>query len=356
MQSQQIEFLNDLVNTPGVSGYEQQVQQVVRDYAESFCDTMTTDLHGNLVLCKNPDADVRLMLAGHADQIGLIVSFIDDEGFIYTQTVGGWDPQQLIGQRMTVWSSSGPIPGVIARKAIHLLEGSEKKTVVKASDLWVDIGSQSRAETEQRVQIGDPITLQLGLQMLMNNRATGPAMDNRTGVWVVVEALRRSAALNPRCGFYAVTTVQEEVGLRGARTAAHSINPHIGIAVDVTHATDCPTITKYQNGSISLGGGPVVVRGPNINPEVNARLKRIAAENDIPFQQKALGRAAPNDSNALQVTRDGVAAGILAIPNRYMHSAVETICLDDLEHAADLLAKFAASVKDEKHFIPKIDQ
>lgn len=354
MQTQQIDFLKNLVSTPGVSGYEQQVQQVVRDYAQSFCDTMTTDLHGNLILCKNPDAQVRLMLAGHADQIGLIVSYIDEEGFIYTQTVGGWDPQQLIGQRMTVWSSDGPITGVIARKAIHLLEDAEKKKVVKASDLWVDIGARSRAEAEQRVQIGDQITLQLGLQLLMNNRANGPAMDNRTGVWVVVEALRRSAALNPTCGFYAVATVQEEIGLRGARTAAHSIDPHIGIAVDVTHATDCPTVGKNQNGDISLGGGPVVVRGPNINPEVNARLKRLATDQKIPFQQKALGRAAPNDSNALQVTRGGVAAGILAIPNRYMHSAVETICLDDLDHAANLLAQFAASVDDAEEFIPKV--
>lgn len=352
MKPEQIEFLKNLVGTPGVSGYEQQVQQVVRDYAQSFCDTMTTDLHGNLILCKNPDADVRLMLAGHADQIGLIVSHIDDDGFIYTQTVGGWDPQQLIGQRMTVWTSGGPIPGVIARKAIHLLDEADRKKVVKAKDLWVDIGATSRKEAESQVQIGDQITLQLGLQLMMNNRANSPAMDDRTGVWVVVEALRRAAELDLTCGFYAVATVQEEIGLRGARTAAHSIDPHIGIAVDVTHATDCPTVGKHQNGDISLGGGPVIVRGPNINPEVNARLKLLATEHDLPFQQKALGRAAPNDSNALQVTRGGVAAGIVAIANRYMHSAVETICLDDLENAADLLAQFAASVKTADDFIP----
>jgi len=354
MQNEQLEFLKNLVATPGVSGYEQQVQQVVRDYAQSFCDSMTTDLHGNLILCKNPDADVRLMLAGHADQIGLIVSYIDDDGFIYTQTVGGWDPQQLIGQRMTVWTNEGPIDGVIARKAIHLLDDGDRKKVVKAKDLWVDIGATSRQQADEKVQIGDQITLQLGLQLMLNNRANSPAMDNRTGVWVVVEALRRCVELNPTCGFYAVATVQEEIGLRGARTAAHSIDPHIGIAVDVTHATDCPTIDKNQNGDIRLGGGPVIVRGPNINPEVNVRLQRLAKENKVPYQQKALGRAAPNDSNALQVTRGGVAAGILAIPNRYMHSAVETICLDDLGHAADLLAQFAASVENADDFIPKV--
>ena len=354
MEAKQLDFLKTLVGTPGVSGYEQQVQQVVRDYAESFCDTMTTDLHGNLILCRNPDADVRVMLAGHADQIGLIVGYIDEEGFIYTQTVGGWDPQQLIGQRMTVWTDSGPIPGVIARKAIHLLDESEKKKVVKTSELWIDIGANTREQAEEKVQIGDQVTLQLGMQLMMNNRANSPAMDNRTGVWTVVEALRRSAAMNPTCAFYAVATVQEEIGLRGAKTAAHTIDPHIGIAVDVTHATDCPTVEKRKNGDIALGGGPVVVRGPNINPEVNARLKRLAGENDIAIQQKALGRAAPNDSNALQVTRGGVAAGIVAIPNRYMHSAVETICLDDLDNAASLLAHFAASVTSAEEFIPKL--
>ena len=353
MEQQQLEFLKSLVETPGVSGYEEAVQQVVRGYAESFCDTMTTDLHGNLILCKNPDAAVRVMLAGHADQIGLIVSHINDDGFIYTQTVGGWDPQQLIGQRMTIWTESGPVSGVIARKPIHLLDDAERKKVVKTKDLWIDIGARSK-EDAAMVRIGDQVTFELGFQELINGRANSPAMDNRTGVWVVVETLRRCAEAGIECGLYSVATVQEEIGLRGAKTAAHAVDPHIGIAVDVTHATDCPTIDKNQNGDIRLGGGPVILRGPNINPEVNARLNSIAQANDLPIQHKALGHAAPNDSNALQVTRSGVAAGILAIPNRYMHSAVETIELSDLDHAATLLAKFVLSVTDQSDFIPQV--
>jgi endoglucanase len=353
VEQQQLEFLKSLVETPGVSGYEEAVQQVVRGYAESFCDTMTTDLHGNLILCKNPDAAVRVMLAGHADQIGLIVSHINDDGFIYTQTVGGWDPQQLIGQRMTIWTESGPVSGVIARKPIHLLDDAERKKVVKTKDLWIDIGARSK-EDAAMVRIGDQVTFELGFQELINGRANSPAMDNRTGVWVVVETLRRCAEAGIECGLYSVATVQEEIGLRGAKTAAHAVDPHIGIAVDVTHATDCPTIDKNQNGDIRLGGGPVILRGPNINPEVNARLNSIAQANDLPIQHKALGHAAPNDSNALQVTRSGVAAGILAIPNRYMHSAVETIELSDLDHAATLLAKFVLSVTDQSDFIPQV--
>ena len=353
METAQLQFLKELVETPGVSGYEQAVQEVVRKYAASFCDSMTTDLHGNLILCKNPDADVRVMLAGHADQIGLLVSYISDEGFVYTQTVGGWDPQQLIGQRMTIWTSTGPVNGVIARKPIHLLEDAERKKVVKTTELWIDIGAQSKDEASM-IQIGDQVTFQLGFQELINGRANSPAMDNRTGVWVVVEAMRRCADAGFSCGLYSVATVQEEIGLRGAKTAAHTVDPHIGIAVDVTHATDCPTIDKHQHGDILLGGGPVIVRGPNINPEVNRRLQSLAGDHDIPVQLKALGRAAPNDSNALQVTRGGVAAGILAIPNRYMHSAVETIELSDLDHAATLLAKFVMSVSRHEDFIPKV--
>ena len=214
------DFLIELVSTPGVSGYEQPVQKVVRKYAESFAEEINTDLHGNVTLSVNSSAETRVMLAGHCDQIGLIVSHIDDNGFIYTQTIGGWDPQQLIGQRMTVWTSQGPINGVIARKAIHLLDPEERKQVVKAKELWIDIGASNKEEASDIVEIGDSVTLQLGFQPLLNNLANSPAMDNRTGLWVCVEALRRAAASKKlNCNLFAVSTVQEEIGLRGARTA-----------------------------------------------------------------------------------------------------------------------------------------
>ena len=354
MQPSAYDFFEALLSTPGVSGYEERVQQVVRDYASGFSDSMTTDLHGNLVLCKNPTADVRLMLAGHSDQIGLIVSHIDDNGFIYTQTVGGWDPQQLIGQRMTIWADNGPVQGVIARKAIHLLSDGERKKVVDVKELWIDIGASNRDEAESIVRIGDSATFPLGITKLQNNLATAPAMDNRCGVFVAVEALRRAAESNVECGLYAVCTVAEEIGLRGAKTAAYSIDPHVGIAIDVTHSTDCPKIEKKQLGSIELGGGPVIPRGPNINQKVNSRLHEVAKAETISVQSSALGRAAPNDSNALQVTRGGVATGLIGIPNRYMHSAVEVISLDDIDNAASLLAKFACSVVSADDFVPTV--
>lgn len=346
------DFFADLVCASGVSGNEQAVQQVVRNYAESFADEVKTDLHGNVILAVNPDADVRVMYAGHADQIGLIISHIDENGFIYVQTVGGWDPQQLVGQRVSIWTESGPVNGVISRKPIHLLDEVERKQVVKIKELWIDIGAKNREQAFSVVSIGNVVTLQLGYQELQNNLVNGVAMDDRCGVWVVVEALRRAKEMGVSCGLFAASTVQEEIGLRGAKTAAYTIDPHVGIAVDVTHATDCPTIDQREKGDIKLSNGPVIVRGPNINPRVAEGLVGLAKSKGIPYQNAALGRAAPNDSNALQVTRGGVATGIVGIPNRYMHSCVETISLEDISNAAILLAHFAMTIESAEHFTP----
>ena len=184
-----LQFLQTVLQTPRPSGYEQRVQQHVREYARAFADTVQTDVHGNVICATNPDADRRLMMAGHCDQIGLLVSHVDDRGFLYTQTIGGWDPQQLVGQRMTVWTSNGPLPAVIARKPIHLLKQEEKDKVVKLEELWLDIGACSRDEAVGLVRIGDPVTLELGLQMMPNGLANSPGMDNACGVWVVMVAV-----------------------------------------------------------------------------------------------------------------------------------------------------------------------
>lgn len=346
------QFLGSLLAAPGVSGYEQAVQKVVRDYASGFAESVQTDLHGNVRAGINPDAAVRVMLAGHADQIGLLVSWIDENGFLFFQTVGGWDPQQLVGQAVLVWTAGGPVPGVIGRKPIHLLDENERKQVANIRSMWIDIGCRSRDQAAAKVRVGDSVTLAPHHRELANSLLAGPALDNRCGVWVVVEALRRARLLSAQCGIWAVSTVQEEIGLRGAQTSAYGIAPQIGIAVDVTHATDCPEIDRKQQGDIRLGGGPVVVRGPNVNPVVSARLLEIAANKGIPVQQAALGRAASNDSNVLQISRSGVATGIIAIPNRYMHSGVETVSLDDLDRAADLLAEFCCTIDDPAAFVP----
>lgn len=352
MDDNSLEFLKRLLATPSPSGYERPVQNVVREYAASFADEVTTDVHGNVIAGRNLDAPVRVMYAGHCDQIGMLVTQVDDSGYIYAETIGGWDPQQLVGQRMTIWADSGPIAAVIARKPIHLLNDQERKQVVKLEDLWLDIGAKDKEEALGMVRIGDPITLQLGFQVMRNQLANAPGMDDKTGLWVVMEALRRVESSRLRCALHAVSTVQEEIGLRGAKTSAFDVAPHVAIAVDVTHATDCPTIDKRQRGEISLGAGPVIFRGPNMNPVVTERLIQIGSRQEIAYQLTAIGRATPNDANSLQVTRGGVATGLVAIPNRYMHSAVETVSLNDLDRAADLLAEFAMDLEPDVDFTP----
>ncbi|MHB8951829.1 MAG: M42 family metallopeptidase [Pirellulaceae bacterium] len=345
-------LLQTLLETPSPSGYERPIQQVVRDYVTPFADRVTTDVHGNVIACRHPTAPLRVMFAGHCDQIGMLVTQIDDSGFLYAETIGGWDSQQLIGQRMTIWTKQGQVAAIIARKPIHLLNEQERKQVVKLEELWLDIGARDKSEAAAIVRIGDPVTLELGFQAMRNQLANAPGMDDKSGLWVVLEALRRAGATPLSCALFAVSTVQEEIGLRGAKTSAYDIDPQVAIAVDVTHATDCPTIDKRQRGEICLGKGPVIFRGPNMNPVISERLMSIADRENIPYQLAASGRASSNDANSLQISRGGVATGVVAIPNRYMHSAVETISLEDLDYAADLLAHFARDLRPTDDFTP----
>jgi putative aminopeptidase FrvX len=347
-----LDFLRQALETPSPSGYENRLQQLIRQYLDGAADQVRVDVHGNVIAVKNPDAPIRVMLAGHCDQIGLIVQHVDDEGYVYVQPIGGWDPIQLVGQRMTVWAESGPVFGVIARKPIHLLTEEERKQVPKLKELWLDIGAADKAESEKLVRIGDAVTVELGYREMCGGRAASPGMDDKSGMWVVVEALRRAQKSKLKCALYAVATVQEEVGLRGARTSTFGIDPHVGVAVDVTFATDCPTIEKKEEGDIRLGKGPVIYRGPNMNPGVVKRLLEVAAKNEIAYQLAAAGKATGTDANAMQISRAGVAAGLVSIPNRYMHSPVEMVALDDLDKAADLLARFAEDIKPGDDFTP----
>ena len=340
------DFLFRLLDTPSPSGYEQPIQRLVRDYLAPIADTVTTDSHGNVIGAKNATAPTRMLLAGHCDQIGLIVQYIDGDGFISVQPIGGWDPIQLVGARVTIWTAAGPVPGVMSRKPIHLLTDEERKQVPKMKDLWIDIGAADKADCEAAVRVGDCVTLELKAQELRNGRACSVAMDDKIGLWVVLEAFRRAVAAGPLpCGLFVASTVQEEIGLRGAQTSSHGVDPHVAIAVDVTHATDCPTIDKKSEGDVALGRGPVVFRGPNMNPHVVNRLLAAGKAHDIPVQLAASGRATPTDANVLQTTRSGVATGLVSVPNRYMHSAVETVALADADRAADLLAAFVRGLE-----------
>lgn len=352
MDAKALDFLKKLLHTPSPSGYEQEIQQVVRDYVKDFADEVKTDVHGSVVAVCNPGAKLRVMLAGHCDQIGFLVQHIDDNGFLFVSAVGGWDPVVLVGQALNVWTKNGPVPGVVSRKPIHLLTDEDRGKALKLKDLWVDIGAKDKAEADETVQIGDPITVRLSYTETRNDLAFAPGMDDKTGLWVVMEALRRVRQKKLACSLYAVSTVQEEVGLRGARTSSFGIDPHVGVAVDVTHATDCPGIEKKTEGDIALGRGPVIYRGPNMNPRVVERLIETAKAGEIPYQLAADSRATGTDANAIQVNRAGVAAGLVSIPNRYMHSPVEMVSLKDIDRAADLLAGMALRLKGDENFIP----
>jgi putative aminopeptidase FrvX len=354
MHDASLKFLRDLLETPSASGFERAIQDVVRAWASKFADEVRTDRHGNVIAAIHPKepGSQRVMLAGHCDQIALMVQHVDENGFLYVQPIGGWDMQILLGQNLTVWAREGPIAGVIARRATHLLTPEERAKVPIFTDVWVDIGAKDQAEAESFVRAGDPVTFALGMRELKNGLAAAPGMDDKVGVWTVFETLRILHGKPLQASVYCVSTVQEEIGLRGATTSAFSIDPIVGIAVDVTHATDTPGNDKKQLGDTKVGGGPVLYRGPNINPRVFDRLEETAKTHEIAVQVRGAPRATGTDANAIQISRDGVAAAVIGIPNRYMHSPVEVVALADLDRAAKLLAGFCAAVTPQCDWTP----
>ncbi|MBI3409261.1 MAG: M42 family metallopeptidase [Planctomycetes bacterium] len=345
-------FLKSLLQTPSPSGYERQIQDVVRTWAKPLAHDVRTDRHGNVIAVLNPQGKPRIMLAGHCDQIALMVQHIDDAGFLYVQPMGGWDMQILLGQNLMVWTKDGGVPAVVARKAPHVLTSEEKNKVPQFHDVWIDIGAKDKKDAEALVTPGDTVTVDLTCRELRNGLFTSPGLDDKVGVWTVMETLRLLHNTSLEAAVFCVSTVQEEIGLRGATTSAYGIHPTVGIAVDVTHATDTPGNEKKQLGEVKLAAGPVLSRGPNINPHVFERLSATAKAHEIPIQPRGVPRATGTDANAMQLARDGVATGLVGIPNRYMHSPVEIVCLDDLDRAARLLAEFCVSVTAEMNWTP----
>lgn len=352
MRKESYDFLKQLQETPSPSGFEQPAQRIVRERMKAFADTIDTDVHGNVLVGLHPKGGPRVMLAGHCDQIGLMVRYIDDNGFLFFSSIGGIDPSVLPGSRVVVHSKHGPIEGVIGRKPIHVLKPEERGAKIELRELWVDIGSKNRKETEQVVSVGDPITFRLEMVHLGNDLVTSPGFDNKCGTFVVMEALRLCAAKKIKCALFAVSTVQEEIGLRGAKTSCYGLDPQVGIAVDVTHATDYPDIDKRVNGDIKMNAGPAISTGPNINPRLEGMLVKTAKAKRIPFQMEAAPSGTSTDANVMQLSRGGVATALVSIPNRYMHTQVEVVSLVDLESAASLIAETVSQIDAKTSFIP----
>lgn len=354
MDKGRVQFLHDCMDTICPSGFEEEFSRVWREEADKFADRTWVDVHGNSFAVVNEGGSPRIMLAGHADEIGLMVTYIDDKGYLSFSGIGGWDPQVLPGQRVRVRGKKGVVLGVIGRKPIHLLQDEERKKVVRLEDLWIDIGAKDKTQAAEMIEIGDPAVLDYGFATLMNDLVVARAFDDRVGAFVVLEAARLAANLNPKAAVYAVATVQEEVGLRGARTSAFGIDPQVGIAVDVGFATDTPGMSdeKKKVGDIEMGKGPIVARGPNINPKLFDLFVKTAEKNKIPYQIEGASRGTGTDANAIQLTRAGVATGLISVPNRYMHSPCEVVHLGDLENIAKLIAHTAAQIDDSTDFIP----
>lgn len=352
MRKESLAFLKKLLSTPSPSGFESKIQKVCRDYVADFVDEVYKDVHGNQYAVRNPKGDLRVMLAGHVDEIALIVHHVDDFGFLSFQAIGGVDPSVLDGQRVHVHTGNGTVTGVIGRRAIHLRDPKEKGQPMEMHQMWIDIGAKDKKDALKHVSIGDPATIDAGYVELINDRVVARALDDRIGAFVVLEAMRLIANRTIDCAVYCVTTVQEEIGLRGATTSTYGCEPHVGIAVDVAHATDHPDVEVKRHGYFQLDKGPILHRGANINPKVARQLVDTAKKNRIPYQMKAVPRGTGTDANAMQLSRGGVATGLIGVPNRYMHSPVEMVSLRDVAHCSALLAEWICTLKAGISFIP----
>lgn len=353
MRKESYGFLKAIQEAPSPSGFEQPVQRLVRKRMERFADSIETDVHGNVIVGLNPKGSPRVMLAGHCDQIGLMVKYIDDNGYLFVAQIGGVDPAVLPGSRVVVHAEHGPIDGVIGRKPIHLLKPEERGAKVELRELWVDIGAKDKKETERVVSVGDPVTFRLEMVRLGADLVTSPGFDNKCGTFVVMEALRLCSVKKIRCALFAVSTVQEEIGLRGAKTSCFGIDPQVGIAADVTHATDYPDIDKRTAGDLKLGAGPAIATGANVNPSLEAMLTKAARAKRIPFQLEAEPGGTGTDASVMQLTRSGVASALVSIPSRYMHTQVEIVSLSDLQAAARLIAETVVTINRRTRFIPE---
>lgn len=355
MNTESYEFLRALEETASVTGAEQPAARLVRQRMKPWADTVSTDMHGNVIVCANPEGSPRVMLAGHMDQIGMMVHHVSDDGFLYFKAVGGIDATVLPGARLTVHARKGPVHGVIGRKPIHLMKPEERNSAkIELQDLWIDIGAGSRREALKRVEIGDVVTFALGVTRLGDDLIASPGLDNKVGTFVVMEALRLAVESKKlKCALYAVATVAEEIGLRGAQTSCYGIDPQVGIAVDVTHASDNPGVDKKQMGDIRLGSGPVLERGPNINPVLFDLTLQTARKKKIVHQVAAAPGATGTDANAIQISRAGVATGLISIPNRYMHTPVEVCSLKDLDACVRLLAELVLRIDSKLDLTPR---
>ena len=351
-----MDFLKKPLSTPGPSGFELAPARVWRQEVSRFADDVRADVHGNSIATLNGKGKPRVMFAGHIDEIGIQITHIDEEGFLYFSGIGGWDSQVLVGQRVLLLAKDGLVHGVVGKKAIHQLKKEDLDRVTKVIDLWIDIGALNRDQAAARVRVGDAGVLDTRVEEYPNGRIVSRCLDNRIGAYVAAEALRRLAAQRPKhAAVFSVASTREEIAWTGsgARTSAVGIEPDVAIVVDVTHATDYPGADKKHAGDHKLGDGVVLSRGSSVSAVVFDLLVECAEQAKIPYTVQAAPRDTGTDADAIYNAMRGIPTGLVSVPNRYMHSPNEMVALADLDRAADLLAAFARQLEPGVDFIPR---
>jgi endoglucanase len=345
------EFLNELLDARSPTGHEYEAQAVVDKWVEPIADSYRKDIMGNRFATLNLEGDPSVLFAGHIDELGLLITYIDDKGFLYFETLGGHDLSIISGRRVSILTAKGVVKGVTGKRAIHLMTPEDRKKVPQTHQIWIDLGVQSKKEAEALVSIGDACVYDQSFELINGTIGVARAFDDKAGAYAVLEALRRLSEdkQSLKAKVISVATTQEEIGTRGAITAAFSENPDFAIAVDVGHATDSPDCDARKYGKFVQGGGPIICKGPNINPIVFDKLKSLAEKESIPYQVEADARPTGTDARVIQVAQSGIATGLLSIPLRYMHTPSEMVDLNDIENTVKLLVAFALSLKKGEH-------
>lgn len=353
MRDSDLKFLQDLTEAPSPSGFEQPAAKVFREFVTKFADSVETNVVGSVhATLKGTGDGPSVMLAGHIDEVGMMVNYVSAEGYLSFKSIGGVDAAVLPGMRVDVHTKSGVLRGVMGRMPIHLIDEDQRKSVTKLEKLFIDLGLPGD-KVKELVRIGDPITYGVGFETFGEGMAVSRAFDDKMGAYICARVLENVKKAGGAPGdLIAAATVQEELGLRGGHTSAYGVDPVVGIALEVGHATDYPDVDKRNHGEASCGKGPIIARGANINPVVFELLLAAADKEKVAYQIGAEPRGTGTDANAIQLSRGGKAAALVSVPLRYMHTPTEVLALSDIEDAVTILTRFVLDLDPKTDFTP----
>lgn len=341
------EYLYKLLKVASPSGFESEAQKISREYLKGTCDDISSDINGNLIAFKRGKGERKIMIIGHADEIGFMIHHVDDSGYLYVKPLSGFDVNLLPGLRLDINHDGKVVRGIIGKNAPHMSRGDDSAQKLKMEDIWIDIGAKDKEDALTKVSIGDTVTFYGMVEELGNDNIVSKATDNKVGVYIAAAVMKALAKTEIQANYFAVASVGEETTMKGAATSSYKIRPDIAIAVDVTFTSDVPGADKRKFSDVRLGAGPTLALGPLVHPKVNQRLQELAKKHKIPLQIEISPRGTGTDADAIHAKRAGVATAVLSIPNRYMHSPNEIVNLADLDNAVKLLTEFVKSIDDK---------